>query len=124
MPRDNCDFMGNDNCDFNSQHRGNHSYRSGARGMLLRIVDHFVRQRAFLRRLIFGHHYPAPFVILDVLWATGKLLLRTISFSIQLTVFLQILNTTTTGGIVTAGAWSIPVNLPGLTLVLLPLLWL
>jgi hypothetical protein len=34
------------------------------------------------------------------------------------------LNTTTTGGIVTAGAWSLHASLPGLALALLPLLWL
>lgn len=80
MPRDNCDFMGNNNRGFNSQHRGNYNYRSWARrGMLLGIVDLFVRRRAFFRRLVVGHHYPTPFVIFDVLCATGKLLLRAIS---------------------------------------------
>lgn len=77
MPCHNCDFMGNKNRGLNGQHRGNYCDGSWTRRrMLHRVVDLFARQRAFFRPLIVGHHYPAPFVIFDVLRATGKLLLR------------------------------------------------
>jgi hypothetical protein len=72
MPRDDCDFVGDDNRGVNGQHRGNHcdGSRAGWR-MLLRVVGLCVRDRAFRQYFIVRHHHSAPLVILDILWATG-----------------------------------------------------